>query len=67
MIEMRWVKRDPDEGFERMPGITDSVGMVRILQYRVFRTHRMEGNHATELVDWAQEWSPWMDVPVAAE
>jgi hypothetical protein len=52
---MRWLKRSP------VPeGEPESV-----LQYRVFRTQRIVGDHAMWLADWSDDygWSAWIDVP----
>ena len=69
MVEMRWVERKPYEGFERMPGITDSVGMIRILQYRVL-VDATPITTETQVLPFPfsiqREWSKWMDVPVQA-
>jgi hypothetical protein len=48
MIEMRWIE--------------DGGG--RSLQYRYFRTHRLDGNKATPLPESSRDygWSPWIAV-----
>lgn len=35
------------------------------LQFRIFRTHRIEGNRAISLADWSEDygWSMWVLVP----
>lgn len=69
MVEMRWVVRKPEEGFERMAGIQDDVGTNRILQYRVLRdvvpaTTEMHAAPFPFLIK--KEWSEWMDVPLVS-
>lgn len=60
MVEMRWYTHPsvPTGGSEFAAG-------VRVLQYRVYRMHRMEGTRAVPIADWSDNfgWSEWMDVP----
>ena len=67
-VELRWFTPAPtylygvnNQPAEVMPG-------RRVLQFRVFRTYRVEGNHAIGLADWADDygWSDWQDVPEVA-
>ena len=61
MVEMRWLQRP---GPFQQPD-SKLVYMEKVLQYRQFRTHRIEGGKAIELADWSDDygWSEWIDVP----
>lgn len=67
MVEMRWLlkERSPEEMALIIEGSVDQH--YQVLQYRVFRTHRIEGDIATPIADWAQGWSEWMDVEKVIE
>ena len=68
MMEMRWYTR---EGltFRNTEGDEWKGVGIRTLQYRVFRTHRIDGDHAVKLLSWSDDygWSDWMDVPEVHE
>lgn len=64
MIELRWVPPLIAESMSSDSVVTEDSSLM-VLQYRYFRTHRICGNSATELVDFSNDygWSEWKDVP----
>ena len=74
MVEMRWIERlEPSWVGVPEGGEPYMASTTRVLQYRVFRTHRITSDRryafAAELESWADDygWTDWMDVELADE